>query len=251
MASSGPTAQTGRPNGRLGLEKLTEEERLDSWKEIATYFKRAVRTVQRWEKEENLPIHRLLHSKLGSIYAFRPELEAWRRARRPQFSRQSRWGASGDGRLRIAVLPFESLNCDSELESFSDGLTEETIAQLARLDPRHLGVIARTSVMQYKNASGSVAQIGRKLAVEFVLEGSVRQAADRVRITAQLVQVADETHLWADTYERLLGNILAIQSDFAKRTARSLGARLLPIATAPSATATERTWFRASVVGCR
>src|SRR5208282_4051804 len=100
------------------------------------------------------------------------------------------------GRLMLAVLPFENLTGDAGQDYFSDGLTEEMIAQLGRLDPDHLGVIARTSVMHYKHGDEPLGQIGRELGVQYVLEGSVRRDADKVRITAQLIQVKDQTHLW-------------------------------------------------------
>ena len=89
----------------------------------------------------------------------------------------------------LAVLPFENLTGDPAQEYLSDGLTEEMIAQLGRLDPEHLGVIARTSVMHYKHTTEAAGQIGRELGVQYVLEGGLRREADRVHITAQLVQM--------------------------------------------------------------
>jgi TolB-like protein/DNA-binding winged helix-turn-helix (wHTH) protein/Tfp pilus assembly protein PilF len=132
------------------------------------------------------------------------------------------------GKLMLAVLPFDNLSGDPEHEYFADGMTEEMIAQLGRLRPERLGVIARTSAMQYKHTHKAVDQIARELAVGYLVEGSVRRDAGRVRITVQLIQAADQTHLWADSYERDVADVLAIQTDVARRVASSLALELLP-----------------------
>jgi TolB-like protein/DNA-binding winged helix-turn-helix (wHTH) protein/Tfp pilus assembly protein PilF len=123
------------------------------------------------------------------------------------------------GRVMLAVLPFENLTGDAGQEYFSDGMTEEMIAQLGNLDPEHLGVIARTSVMHYKNSKAPLDQIGRELGVQYVLEGSVRRDADKVRITAQLIQLKDLSHLWSRRYDRELSSTLALQSEIAQEIA--------------------------------
>ena len=122
-------------------------------------------------------------------------------------------------RVMLAVLPFENLTGDPSQEYFSDGMTEEMIAQLGNLDPQHLGVIARTSVMHYKNGKTPLDQIGRELGVQYVLEGSVRRDADKVRITAQLIQMKDQSHLWSRRYDRELKSTLALQSEIAQQIA--------------------------------
>lgn len=132
------------------------------------------------------------------------------------------------GKIMLVVLPFENLNTDSTEDYFSDGLTEEMITQLGRLRPARLGVIARTTALTYKKTGKDIRQIGRELGVSYVLEGSVRKEADRVRITAQLIQVEDQTHLWAETYERSPRDMLELQSEVAGRVARSLALELLP-----------------------
>ncbi len=131
-------------------------------------------------------------------------------------------------RLMLIVLPFENLSGDAAQEYFSDGLTEEMITQLSRLNPERLGVIARTSSMKYKGVRKSIREIGREVGVSHVLEGSVRRGAERVRITAQLIQVLDETHIWAETYERNLGDILKLQSEVAHSVAREIRIKLTP-----------------------
>ncbi len=132
------------------------------------------------------------------------------------------------GRSLLAVLPFENLSRDPDQEYFSDGLTEEMITQLGRLHPEGLGVIARTSVMQYKNTRKAVNQIGRELGVDYILEGGVRRAAERVRITAQLIQVRDQTHLWAESYDRELQDVLFLQSEVARAIAREIRVVVTP-----------------------
>jgi TolB-like protein/DNA-binding winged helix-turn-helix (wHTH) protein/Tfp pilus assembly protein PilF len=129
-------------------------------------------------------------------------------------------------KIMLAVLPFENLSGDSQQEFFSSGLTEEMITQLGDLEPNRLGVIARTSAMQYKGAKKDTRQIGRELGVDYILEGSVRREGDRVRITAQLIQVKDQTHLWARDYDRNLRDILALQSDVAGAIAREIKLKL-------------------------
>jgi TolB-like protein/DNA-binding winged helix-turn-helix (wHTH) protein/Tfp pilus assembly protein PilF len=119
----------------------------------------------------------------------------------------------------LAVLPFENLTGDTAQDYFSDGMTEEMIAQLGRVDPDHLGVIARTSVMHYKHSDEQVDQIGRELGAEYVLEGSVRRDADKVRISAQLIETKDQARIWARQYDRELSGLLALQSEIAQEAA--------------------------------
>jgi len=125
------------------------------------------------------------------------------------------------------VLPFENRSGSSDDEFFSDGVTDEMIAQLGALDPTRLGVIARTTAMQYKGSHKDVMQIGQELGVDYLLEGSVRRDAARVRITTQLVDVKSQTQLWAETYERDLSDVLMLQRDVASRIAQSLAGGVL------------------------
>lgn len=123
------------------------------------------------------------------------------------------------GKLRLAVLPFRNLTGDASQEYFSDGFTEEMIAQLGRLDPQHLAVIARASVMDYKDGRTPLRKIARDLDVQYVLEGSIRRDDDRVRITIQLVQVRDQTTIWARQYDRAPRDLLATQIEIASEIA--------------------------------
>jgi TolB-like protein/Tfp pilus assembly protein PilF len=134
----------------------------------------------------------------------------------------------GVDRAMLLVLPFENFTAGERYDYFSDGLTEEMITELARLSPEHLGVIARTSAMQFKSTAKSIAQIGSELGISHVLEGSVRRAGERVRITAQLIRVSDESHLWAETYQRGLHDVLAVQAEVARAVAREIHIKLAP-----------------------
>lgn len=238
-------------------------DRLDSWKEIAAYLKHSERTVRRWQ-EEGLPIHRHAHKKRAGVYAYKPELDAWwnnghARLEELEHTRAARnlplpWWVAAAGlalilsisalylarnriwrrasppasKIMLAVLPFENLSGDSAQEYFSEGLTEEMISRLGQMEPQRLGVIARTSAIQYKGTKKRIDQIGKELGVDYILEGTVRHSGDRVRISAQLIQVKDQTHLWAKNYERDLGDILALQQEVAVAIADEVEIKLTP-----------------------
>src|SRR5258708_13662328 len=123
------------------------------------------------------------------------------------------------GKAILAVLPFDNLSHDPDQEFFSAGLTEEMIAQLGKLNPEWLSVIARGSVEKYKGSSIAVGQIGKELHADYLLQGSVRRAPDRVRITVQLIQARDQTDLWTENYDLNLNNILALQDSVARAIA--------------------------------
>jgi TolB-like protein/Tfp pilus assembly protein PilF len=126
----------------------------------------------------------------------------------------------------VAVLPFTNMSASAENEYFSDGVTEEILTLLTRIEG--LKVISRTSIMRYKGTDKPMRQIGVELGVASILEGSVRQAGQRVRITAQLIDAATDEHLWADRYDRDLEDIFAIQTDVAERIVEALRVRLTP-----------------------
>ena len=131
-------------------------------------------------------------------------------------------------KLMIAVLPFENLDGDPEQDYFSDGLTEEMITHLGRLHPERLGTIARTSVMPYKKTHKRLGQIATELGVDYILEGSVRKSGHRLRVAAQLIDTSDETHLWAETYEHHLRNVLTLQNSIAQAIATQIQLKLTP-----------------------
>jgi TolB-like protein/Tfp pilus assembly protein PilF len=126
----------------------------------------------------------------------------------------------------IAVLPLENLSRNPEEEYFTDGMTEELTTDLAKIGG--LRVISRTSAMQYKGTKKSLPEIGRELNVDSVLEGSVLRAGDRVRITAQLIRASTDEHLWAETYDRDLKDVLPLQGEVARTIASQIKVTLSP-----------------------
>jgi TolB-like protein/DNA-binding winged helix-turn-helix (wHTH) protein/Tfp pilus assembly protein PilF len=122
-------------------------------------------------------------------------------------------------KVMLAVLPFTNLTGDASREYFSDGMTEELISQLGSLDPDHLGVIARTSAMAYKRSPKDAAQIARELGVNYLFEGSVRGSSQQVRVTAQLIATADQTHIWAESFDRDASDVLKLQSEVSRTIA--------------------------------
>ena len=124
--------------------------------------------------------------------------------------------AGTSGRSMLAVLPFENLTGNPEQEYLADGMTEELIAQLGRMDPSRLGVIARTSAMQFKKTTKRADQIGSDLGVSHLLEGSVRTTGGRIRVAVQLIETRHQTHVWAEQYERDVRDVLALQREVAE-----------------------------------
>jgi TolB-like protein/DNA-binding winged helix-turn-helix (wHTH) protein len=151
---------------------------------------------------------------------------------------QRRAPKPGPHRIMLAVLPFRNLSGDPGQDFASDAMTEEMITHLGRLAPQSLGVIARTSVMKYRDSTADAKTIGRDLGVDYLLEGSVRRGPGRVDATAQLIRVKDQTHLWAETYERRLADLFTIERDIARGIAQSLALQLLPAQEAALARAT-------------
>lgn len=235
------------------------DDRLDSWKAIAVYLDREVRTVQGWEKTEGLPIHRHKHARQGSVYAFKSELDAWKATRKESppdvpsipaerpawmvpavvfaailvtvaawgfFFWQSRRTTTAQTPTSVAVLPFLDLSPAKDQEYFSDGLTEEIIDALSRVP--NLRVAARTSAFAFKGRAADIREIGRQLNVTTVLEGSVRRSGDELRITAQLNRVSDGYHLWSQTYERKFSDIFQVQRELSNAIAAQLRVGAVP-----------------------
>jgi TolB-like protein/Tfp pilus assembly protein PilF len=124
----------------------------------------------------------------------------------------------------IAVLPFENRSHDPENAYFADGIQDEILTLLSKI--ADLKVISRTSTQRYKSASGSVREIAEQLGVAYLLEGSVQKSGDAVRVNVQLIKAANDSHLWADTFDRKLTDIFGVESEIAKRIAESLRAKL-------------------------
>src|SRR3989441_11117751 len=127
----------------------------------------------------------------------------------------------------LAVLPLENLSRDPEQEYFAEGLTEALITTLAKIG--ELRVVSRTSAMQYKGVHKPLREIARELEVDAIVEGTVLRVEDRIRITAQLIDAPKETHLWAESYERDLRDVLALQAEVAQAIAREIRVKLTPL----------------------
>jgi TolB-like protein len=198
-------------------------ERLNSWKEIAAYLGREVRTVQRWTKARHLPVHHLPGGDRPRVFAVKAELDEWLNT------------GGGGGRVdadAIAVLPFQNLAGGEEDRYFGDGLADDVINELVRLPG--LRVIARTSSFAFDARGRDVREIGAKLGAGWLLEGSVRRDRKRMRVSAQLVSTHDGVHAWSGRYDRELTDIFAIQDEIARSIALALKINL-PSGAAPAA----------------
>ncbi len=276
-----------------------QDKKLVSWKEIASHLGREVRTVQRWERSEGLPVYRHEHLRKSTVYAFANELDDWIKKRQPKDDPEAdaafepepdvgeallgsengdeaktdvppvqpsppKWKRpvlataaatvlcfAGYGvyrwirprilspeKVRLVVLPFKNLSGDPKQDYFSAGLTDEMITRLGNLDPHRLGVIAAES--SNRLSGKPLLEIGRALDVQYALEGSVRREGNHVRIDVQLIQVSDQTHLWADSYNRDLNDILLVQDEVGAAVASQIK---LALATATE-TSTSRTATR-------
>jgi TolB-like protein/Flp pilus assembly protein TadD len=231
--------------------------RLESWKEIAAYLGRDITTARRWEKQERLPVYRLQHSKLGSIYAYTLELDAWRdrqalagasdapaaeadhqpmriwRARRRLLvggvvlvglfaaayltTRSRAVNATRPKIQSLAVLPLKNLSGDPAQEYLADGMTEELVGRLSGI--RNLKVISRTSVVRFRDTKLSAPEIAKTLGVDALVEGSVIRQGNRIRVHAQLIRAASDEYFWSEEYDRELEDVLALQSEVAQAIA--------------------------------
>src|SRR6266850_3073962 len=236
-------------------------ERLDSWKEIAAYLRRDERTVRRWE-QEGLPVRRHLHKRKATVYGYKSEIDVWwndghGRLELIETTTAGRrwrvvwWATAGllllavalglnfvgvrdrllgrpiAGEITsIAVLPLKNLSGDPAQDYFADGMTEALITELGKIST--LQVISHQSVLQYKGTRKTVPEIARELNVDAIIEGSVQRAGERVQITAQLIQAATDRHLWAQTYERDLKDVLSLQNEVAATIAREIQIKLTP-----------------------
>lgn len=236
-------------------------ERLDSWKEIAAYLRRDERTVRRWEKE-GLPVRRKVHKKQASVFAYRAEIDAWwhddqlRLEQKDHAAPRKRlawWGVAvgvmaGLAVLLVlnvrglrehvlgttavpairslAVLPLENLSGDPAQDYFADGVTDELTTELAQVPA--LRVISRISATQYRAKRKSAPEIASELHVDALVEGSVVRTGDHVRITAQLIEAKNDRHVWAQSFEGELGDLVVLQDDVAARIAEQIRLRLPP-----------------------
>lgn len=164
--------------------------------------------------------HRFGFAALAAILAVAAVVWFWKHSQRPL--------PPASGKIRLAVLPFENLTGDPKQEYVSDGVAEEMISQLGRLNHDQLAVIARTSVMSYKNTHKPVRQIAHELGINYVLEGSVRYGRDGFRIGTQLIHADDEAQVWAAEYDRPVGDLMKLEEEVARTVADEIQVQLLP-----------------------
>lgn len=194
---------------------------LSSWKEIATHFGVSPRTAQRWERAEGLPVRRHKHEVLSSVFAYASELDAWWHGR-PDIQSTPPHGRAPA--RSIAVLPFVNLNRDEKGEILSDGLTEELINALAQVEGLH--VVARTSAFHFKGRDGDIREVGAILGVQTVLEGSLRRSDARLRVHAQLINVADGYHTWSRRFDRDVKDLFDLEEELARSIVDALQVKL-------------------------
>ena len=207
----------------LETRAIMSSDRLDSWKEVAAYLKRGARTVQRWEREEGMPVHRLRHDKLGSVYAFKSELDAWWSGRGAVLDREG--GAESDPNPSVAVLRFADLSQEKDQAYFCDGMAEEIINVLSRIDG--LRVASRTSSFQFTAPEIGSREIARRLGVKTLLEGSIRKSGACARIAVQLIDAETGFQLRSARYDREIRDIFAVQDEIARDIVCSLTAELV------------------------
>lgn len=240
----------------------TDDRRLDSWKEIAAHFNRAVRTVQLWERREGMPVHRHLHGKGGSVYAYRAELEAWWRngherlgaendagSPPPARSRQRRMAiaaAAGLGLVGLAVVLLLSHALEPNRARPVRGEALDSLAVLPFVngtgDPdldylgdgltvslinsfaqlRRLRVVPRAQAFQYRGRTAEVEEVGRALNVRALVTGEVSRRGEDLVVTAELVDLADRSQLWGHQYDREERGVLSIQRDITRQVAAHL-----------------------------
>ena len=137
----------------------------------------------------------------------------------------SRRHSASSARVTVVVLPFENMSGDPAQDYLCEGFSEELATHLGRIDPTRIAVVARVTAVNYAH-NRTIAEIGRDLHVDYVLEGSVREDQERVRISAQLIRVRDQSHIWANEFDRELDNVLAVQTDVASVIAEQVRSSL-------------------------
>jgi len=226
-----------RPDLPAGLEEIVGQalakkpaERYQTMEELGTDLVAVAEGLKPLKARPRRAPRRILGIRAAFLYAAGPVLLALLLGLNVGGIRDKVLGGSGSSvrAVRLAVLPFSNLTGDPQQEWFSDGLTQEMCVQLGRLHPETLSVIARSSVMRYKQTNTPIDQIGRELSVDYVLEGSVQREGTRVRITAELIKVRGQSQIWADSLERETSGILALQNEVSRKVASALALKLLP-----------------------
>lgn len=194
---------------------------LECWKEIASYLRRDIRTVQRWEICRGLPVHRLPGVGKASVYAHKSEVDAWRHSRMPKPS---------TGTATIAVLPFANLSGDPAATCFGEALADDIITNLAQL--HWLNVTARTSTLAFRGWEGDMQEIVARLHTTALLEGAVKHDPGGLRISAQLIDTETGCHMWSGQF--CCQGIDSVRDEIVKSISESVQQHLAE-ATTPSA----------------
>ena len=236
-----PTSASEGNNSNLGLP-----DRLDSWKEIASFFDRQVRTVQIWEKKERLPVRRHHHRKLGSVFAFRSELHAWQMARTatepspetpavesgsqvvhiPIHAPVEEVRSSG---IRILALPFETIyhgiedDVDSQpAERFGRGLQHDLILELTRSKRQPVVVPIQSIPYQASTPLAWANEIAAELEIDAILMGSIRHSGSQLRVSMQFIRASDMLCLWSERFEAEMGSSFDSQAELAMKICAAL-----------------------------
>jgi serine/threonine-protein kinase len=228
-------------------------ERLDSWKEVASFFRREVRTVQLWEKSEGLPVRRQYHKRLGSVYAYRQELEAWWVARS---AAQAGYGSTasapdkpaelshaptrlepasvprrGEDKefLRILAFPFEVIHSPLDrgpmrqiVERFAEGLRDDLVLELMRLQFHPIILPLKGLPSPGMSTLGLMKNIAKEFSTEILLSGSIRYSGNQLRVSVQIIRASDSLCLWSDRFDARPDNILNAQAELAFQISQAL-----------------------------
>jgi serine/threonine-protein kinase len=165
---------------------------------------------------------------LGYLLFFRNLPARGRREVAPSAAATVGLGENSPSRVRLAVLPFENIAADPDRDYLADALTEETITALGQIDPEHLSVIGRTSVMTYKRTAKTLAEIGRELDAAYLVESSIRSEVNRVRVTSKLIRAANQVQIWSASYDSEPSSMLAFQRELSTAIAEQIRQRLSP-----------------------
>jgi TolB-like protein len=203
------------------VEILAGEEILDSWKAIALYMRRDIRTLQRWETGRRLPVRRLPGGDKPGVYALKSELDEWLTSRALRnLDEDSQTPAVS----AVAVLPFLDLSPGGGQQALADALVDELLTCLTQLPM--LRVSSRTSSFMYRDKQIDIRRIGAQLNARDIVEGSLRLSDGRVRVIVQLIDAAEGYHLWSGSYDRVVSDLLSTPVELAGSIAGDLAALL-------------------------
>src|SRR5579859_3857291 len=235
--------------GGSGESTQWTRERLDSWKEVASFFRREVRTVQLWEKSEGLPVRRQYHKKLGSVYAYRQELETWwiaRSAMHAGYGRPAHTAAEtvkskpvpmqalpdSPAAARILALPFEVIHSPLDrgplrqiVDRFAEGLKDDLIVELRRLQFHPIILPFKALPSPGTSTLGLMRNLAREFEADVLLSVSIRYSGNQVRVSVQLIRASDSLCLWSDRFDAELDNMLSTQAELAFRICQALPAQ--------------------------